>query len=104
MKNSVIPKEVSEQVEVVLKEVDKLKEVFQKNNPQLQEETPREEMLHSVFYLDLINKFFKASCNLKAHTEITKEEFICGITNNGKLTFDEAEAGILTAMMVKNIL
>lgn len=102
MKNRVIPNEISEQVEVVLKEVEKLKEVFAKNQPTLDHKVTTEEKLHSLFYLDLLTNLVMESTKLEAHINITKEDFVYEITQHEKLTIEQAEKIILRNFMFKD--
>lgn len=109
MKNTMISNKEREALELIYKGVDKFIEAH--NDFTLEEmmtnikNVTQVEKVHTLLYMDLVKDFINNIGALKGLLEISEEEFVKTVTEDGKMSLSEVEhkmmSSILTDMLTK---
>lgn len=103
MQNTMISNKEKEALEQIYKGVDKFIEAH--NGIALEEmmshirTATKAEKVHTLLYMDLVKDFISNLGALRGLLEISEEEFIKEITENGKLSLDEVEHKLMFSML-----
>lgn len=99
--NTAIPEEELKQMEVLFKEFEKLREIHTNNGLKESEMDDVVNRIHLFIYLEALKKMIESVMILKSLLEESREGFISKVTNEGKLTLDEAEIHLLTGLLLE---
>ena len=99
--NPIIPEEELKQLDVFLKEFEKLGEIHINNNPNHSGVDDIVNRIHMFVYLDVLKNMIESVMILKSLLEESREGFISKVTNEGKLTLDETEMRLLMRSLLE---
>ena len=95
MKNTIISEEEVNKVLEIYNHVEELVEIHAKNSPNFSEEVSHVEKIHTSVYLDMLGDFVKSAKCLHDLFEISEEDFVQIITDNGKISVEEALSSVM---------
>lgn len=102
MKNTMLPQAELEKVQEIIKKVEELKEVHMNSKPNVNVQDDLMQ-LHTVAYMDVLKEFLQSASLLKGFMELTEEEFKNAITDDGKVTIQQAKQAMMIKMITEMI-
>ena len=99
--NPIIPEEELKQLDVVLKEFEKLGEIHINNSPNHSGVDDIVNRIHMLVYLDVLKNVVRSMTDLKGFVNTTREEFISLVTDEGKVRLNEVEKALLMKSLFK---
>lgn len=93
MKNSIVKEKEANALNEVIEKVENFVRTHAEYQP-----TPKEidnstdlEKIHTIMYLDAINDLIKATSFIRSLRDVSEEEFEKGVTDDGKITVEDAK-------------
>lgn len=90
MKNTIISEKEEMKVLEILVHMEELNQIHMNSVPDLEgADVSDVEKIHSLIYLDALGEFYKSASLLRSLVNVSEEEFVKGITDDGKRTIEE---------------
>ena len=102
MRNKIIPINEIEAVKECLNEVNNIVKVHSSVTPDMDNASSLDR-ISTIIYLDIISDFLKKASVLRGFLEISEDEFLRLITEDGKLSLCEAETKVLMNGLINAI-